>query len=220
MFSLGVRVALRPRLAGAATSLSVAGGGAGRCVASAAVIAALRRPGSRARGRARTPRRAAARPTARRRAPRRGRRSRRARRSPRCGSTSPARGLVPTLQDGWRSRCPGAGQDTSPPRGTLIPARRWKYSGGAIRLYGSALPAPPSRRPVRGPDAADGGSGRSPTSSSIAYGCEREVGLEHARPRAGLVVDRAGQAHHARALGAARVGDVGPAVARRRRARG
>src|SRR4029078_9222168 len=59
-------------------------------------------------------------------------------------------------------------QDTSPPRGTVIPASRRKYSGGAIRLYGS--PDVASRGPVLARGAAEDASGRSPTSSSTAYG--------------------------------------------------
>ena len=39
-------------------------------------------------------------------------------------------------------------------------------------------------------------------------GRQREVGLEDSRECAGLAVDRAGEPHHPRALGARRVGDV------------
>ena len=71
---------------------------------------------------------------------------------------------TPTLHDGCVSSCHGAGQRTSPPRGTVIPASRWKYSGGGIRLYGSRCAA---ERLARGRTGGGAGSVRSPISSSI-----------------------------------------------------
>ena len=125
---------------------------------------------------------------------------------------------APALRRRRRRRCrtgagrraPGRGSDTSPPRGTVMPASRRKYSGGAIRLYGSS-PAT-ARRTDGSARRAGAGSGRSPTSSVQRVGGQREVGLDDARVLAGLVVHGPGQAHHARALLAREVGDARLAV--------
>ena len=166
-----------------------------------------RRP--RTRGRAGTPRRAAAGPTARRAAPTRGRRSRRAHRTPPAWQRHPWLGSVPTEHDGFRSSCPAAGQRTSPSRGTTIPASRSKYSRGLIRLYGSGLVAG-----VAGPGRRPCGVGIGQVADELPdrVGGQREVGLEDPRVRAGLAVHAAGEAHHPRALRARRVGDVRLAV--------
>ena len=90
---------------------------------------------ARARGRARTPRRAARGPTARRPARRRGRRSRRARRSRALWQHQPCSALGADAARRVRGRrAPGRGRTRARRAGRVMPARRWKYSGGAIRL--------------------------------------------------------------------------------------
>ena len=90
----------------------------------------------------------------------------------------------------------------------MIPARRWKYSGGAIRLYGSSRP----RRPRRSWRARRPRVGQVADQLLDPVAGQREVGLDDPRVLAALVVHGPGQAHHARALLARRVGDVGLAM--------
>ena len=115
---------------------------------------------------------------------------------------------MPTEHEGLWSSCSGAGQDTSPSRGTRIPASFAKYSGGLIRLYGS-WPWP--ERFARGTEAVRR-IGEVADELRNRVGREREVGLDDPRVRAGLAIHRTGEPHHPRPVRARRVGDARPAV--------
>jgi hypothetical protein len=123
-------------------------------------------------------------------------------------AAEPWLGSVPTEQDGLRSVWPAAGQETSPSRGTTIPASFSKYSGGLIRLYGSRLV--PSR--LRAGSGLRCGVGEVADELRERVAGELEVGLDDSCVRAGLAVDRTGKPHHPASLRARGVGQVRLAV--------
>ena len=122
----------------------------------------------------------------------------------------PCSGSLPTLQDGCVSSWAGTGQRTRPPRATADPGQAGEVHGRRDPLERVRLGA--GARTPGGGGQGGGRVGQVADERGERVGREREVGLDHARVSARLVVDRAGQAHHAGALAALRIGDVGAAV--------